>query len=78
MLAQRLPGILPPLSYDEMIELTKIYSISGLFGCTSAADDLTSFPLSGYEGDAGGAGGRREKPMPGEVSSGPSGRALSG
>ena len=30
MLARRLPGILPPLTYGEMIELTKIYSICGL------------------------------------------------
>ncbi len=29
MMAKRLPGIMPPLSYDEMIELTKIYSVTG-------------------------------------------------
>ncbi len=30
MLASRLPGILPPLSYEEAMEITKIYSFSGL------------------------------------------------
>ncbi len=30
MLAGRLPGIMPPLSYEEALEVTKIYSISGL------------------------------------------------
>ena len=29
MLAQRLPTIMPPLSFDEMLHTSKIYSISG-------------------------------------------------
>ena len=32
LLARTLPSILPRLSFDEMIEVTKIYSISGLLG----------------------------------------------
>jgi magnesium chelatase family protein len=32
MLAQRLPGILPPLAFDEALETTMIYSIAGLLG----------------------------------------------
>jgi magnesium chelatase family protein len=32
MLAQRLPGILPPLSFDEALETTMVYSIVGLLG----------------------------------------------
>ncbi len=30
MLARRLPGILPPLTYEESLEITKIYSLYGM------------------------------------------------
>ena len=32
MLAQRLPGILPPLTFEEALETTKIHSVAGLIG----------------------------------------------
>jgi magnesium chelatase family protein len=35
MLAQRLPGILPPLSFEEALETTMVYSIAGLLGGSS-------------------------------------------
>ena len=34
MLAQRLPSILPPMSVNESLDVTKIYSVAGLLGTT--------------------------------------------
>ncbi len=68
MLARRLPGILPPLSYDEMIEITKIYSVSGLLD--PAKPLMTSRPFRSPDTKitpAALAGGGR-RPVPGEIS----------
>ena len=35
MLARRLPGILPPLTLDEAIAVTRIHSVAGLAGAES-------------------------------------------
>lgn len=66
MLAKRLPGILPPLSFAEAVELNKIYSVVGQLG----QGFLTSRPFrSPHHGvSAPGLAGGGSPPRPGEIS----------
>lgn len=68
MLAQRLPGILPPLSFDESLEVTKIYSVAGLL--RSGQSILRERPFRSPHHTATNAGlvGGTGYPKPGEVS----------
>ncbi|HEV7586605.1 MAG TPA: YifB family Mg chelatase-like AAA ATPase [Longimicrobium sp.] len=68
MLAQRLPGILPPLTFDEALETTKIHSVAGLLGGDRALVAARPFrnPHTTIS-DAGLIGGG-STPRPGEVS----------
>jgi magnesium chelatase family protein len=68
MLAQRIPGILPPLTFDEALETTKIHSVAGLTGGGRAL--LVARPFRNPHttiSDAGLIGGG-SNPRPGEVS----------
>lgn len=68
MLAKRLPTIMPPMSEEEAIEVTKIHSIAGLLG--PQASFLTTRPFRAPHhtiSDAGLLGGGTN-PGPGEVS----------
>src|SRR5690348_6341646 len=69
MLARRLAGILPPLSFEEAIETTKVHSIAGLL--RSGAGLLCQRPFRAPHhtiSDAGLIGGGQGIPRPGEVS----------
>ncbi len=68
MLAQRLPSILPPLSFEEAIETSRIYSIMGLLPVGQALLRQRPFRSPHHTiSDAGLIGGGTS-PKPGEVS----------
>lgn len=67
MLAKRLPSIMPPLSFDEILETSKIYSISGKLNNRSL---VTQRPLRAPHHTISQAGlvGGGSFPQPGEIS----------
>jgi len=69
MLAKRFAGILPPLTFEEAIETTKIHSIAGVLGsgCGLLHDRPFRAPHHTIS-DAGLIGGGIGMPRPGEVS----------
>ncbi|MFW5730267.1 MAG: YifB family Mg chelatase-like AAA ATPase [Desulfonatronovibrionaceae bacterium] len=68
MLAQRIPTILPPLSFEEALEVTKIYSVAGHLGPDQAMIVRRKFRSPHHTiSDAGLIGGGHY-PRPGEVS----------
>lgn len=68
MLAQRLPTILPAMSFEEALETTKVYSVMGLMPKGSALVSIRPFRSPHHTiSDAGLIGGG-QIPKPGEVS----------
>lgn len=67
MLAKRLPSILPPLEFEEALEITKIHSVAGL---TGKAGLITERPFKSPHHTVSQAGliGGGSVPKPGEVS----------
>jgi magnesium chelatase family protein len=69
MLAKRLAGILPPLTFDEAIETTKVHSIAGLLQGGAGLLHWRPFRAPHHTiSDAGLIGGGTGMPRPGEVS----------
>jgi len=69
MLARRLPGILPPLSYPEAIEVTRVYSVAGRLRPGQALLQLRPFRAPHHSiSEAGLIGGGGGLPRVGEVS----------
>ena len=68
MLARALPGILPPLSPEEALEVTRIYSVSGLLAPGTSILTKRPFRSPHHGVSAAGLIGGGSSPQPGEVS----------
>lgn len=69
MLAKRLPTILPPMSFEEALETTKIYSVTGQLPSSRGLLSERPFRHPHHTiSDVGIAGGGSGMPRPGEIS----------
>lgn len=68
MLARALPGILPPLNSAEALEVTRVYSVSGLLNAGQALVSRRPFRSPHHGVSAAGMIGGGSNPLPGEVS----------
>jgi len=69
MLAKRLPGILPPLTFTEALETTQVHSVAGLLPQGAGLLKQRPFRAPHHSvSDAGLIGGGSGTPRPGEVS----------
>ena len=68
MLAKRLPGILPPLSFEEAIETTKVHSVAGTLPPTASLLTARPFRSPHHTMSAVSLVGGGANPTPGEVS----------
>ncbi len=68
MIAKRLPTIMPSLTFGESVELTKIYSISGMTGDSDVLVTKRPFRSPHHTITAKGLTGGGMYPKPGEVS----------
>ena len=65
MLARRLPGILPPPSFEEALEITQMHSVAGIGSGRLAAE--RPFRAPHHTISAQGLVGGGARPMPGEI-----------
>jgi len=68
MLARRIPTILPPMTLDEALETTKLFSVSGKLDASTALMTNRSFRSPHHTISNAGLAGGGTYPQPGEVS----------
>lgn len=68
MLAQRIPSVLPPLTQNESLEVTKIYSVAGLLNAGTGLVRQRPFRAPHHTISSIGLAGGGTRPRPGEVS----------
>lgn len=68
MLAKRMPSILPPLTFEEALETTKVHSISGLLSPDTPIITKRPFRSPHHTISSAGLAGGGTIPRPGEVS----------
>ena len=68
MLANRIPSILPDMTFEESIETTKIHSVAGLLGANKGLITTRPFRAPHHTVSAVGLSGGGTVPKPGEVS----------
>lgn len=68
MLARRLPGILPPLSFAEALEVTQVHSVAGLLKERGALVAIRPFRSPHHSASGPSLVGGGSVPRPGEIS----------
>ncbi len=68
LLARSLPSILPELAQDEMLEVTKIYSVAGLTGAEKSLIEIRPFRSPHHTTSSVAMVGGGAWPKPGEIS----------
>jgi magnesium chelatase family protein len=68
MLARRLPVLLPPLSLDQALEVTRIHSVAGVLSAEHPLVDRPPFRAPHHTASAAAVVGGGPGPRPGEVS----------